>query len=120
MLTDKSTARNTFGERIPLATVEASDTVVKGDTTYYIYETLQQGSPNIQDRSRDTFRRGLCVTAVRPGESGTPYLYTLAFACPEKTWATLEGGFKKGIESFELIPTGSSFIPPDKNPWAFI
>lgn len=112
-------SRNTQGQRVPLATVESIEAVQRGGQTYYVYETLQQGSPNLYDTSRDTYRVGLCVTGARPGLEGTPFLYTLALSAPSKAWPKLEAGFKSAVDSFELLPTGKDYVPPDKDPWLF-
>lgn len=112
-------SRNTQGVRVPLATVESIEAVQRDGGTYYVYETLQQGSPNLFDTSKDTYRVGLCVTAARPGLDGTPFLYTLSVSAPGKAWPKLEGGFKGAVDSFKLLPTGASYVPPDKDPWLF-
>ena len=112
-------SRNSQGQRVPLASLESIETVKKDGSTYYVYETLQSGSPTVYDASRDTYRVGLCVTATRPGQDGTPYLYTLAASAPSKAWPKLEAGFKDTVDSFKLLPTGKDYIPPDKDPWLF-
>ena len=112
-------SRNSQGQRIPLASVESVEAVQRDGGTYYVYETLQQGSPNLYDSSKDTYRVGLCVTGMRPGLEGTPYLYTLSVSAPSKAWPKLEGGFKEAVNSFKLLPTGKDYVPPDKDPWLF-
>jgi hypothetical protein len=36
-----------------------------------------QGSPTITSRTKESFRHALAVTTYRPGQDGSPYLYTL-------------------------------------------
>eukprot|EP00892_Ulva_mutabilis_P004892 jgi/Ulvmu1/2775/UM140_0004.1 len=119
VLTDRSASRNTQGQRVPLASLESIDTVDRNGQKYYVYETVQQGSPNLYDASKDTQRVALCVTAARPGLTGTQYLYTLALSAPGKAWSKLESGFKETAESFQLLPPGKGYVPPDKDPWLF-
>lgn len=69
--------------------------------------------------SVESFRHALAVTAVRPGLNGSPYLYTLNLACPDEAWEDLEPYFQKSVDSFRLVETTSSYVPPDKDPWLF-
>jgi hypothetical protein len=109
--------RNYAGQKLPVAAVEAAETVAHDGVTYYVYETAQQGSPTLYDMSSTTLRVGKCVTAVRPGLSGTPYLYTLALTCPSPKYPELEAPFRDCAESFRLLPPDDSYIAPDKDPW---
>lgn len=108
--------RNYAGQKIPVANVESTQTVERDGVKYYIYETLQTGSPTLFDPSKNTMRVGLSVTAARPGLEGT-FLYTLSLACPSVLWDDLEGGFKSCIDSFTLLPPTDRYVPPDKDPW---
>jgi hypothetical protein len=109
--------RNYEGKKLPVANVETAQTVEKGGVRYYIYETLQTGSPTLFDPSKNTMRVGLSVTGARPGLEGTQYLYTLSLACPSTLWEDLEGSFRECIDSFALLPPTDKYVPPDKDPW---
>ena len=78
-----------------------------------------QGSPTGYDRTKETFRRTVSITGIRPGLSGQPYLYTLSLACPEDSWPVLGPLFEQSVESFRLLPTGREYVPPDKDWWRF-
>jgi hypothetical protein len=110
-------ARNERGERVPLANVESTEVLDRGGVPYYVYEISQRGSPNLFDPRKDTFRRGLCVTVARRGQGGSPYLFTLALACPSTAWEELQRGYLEAVESFELLTPGRKYVPPDKDPW---
>jgi hypothetical protein len=110
-------AHNEKGDRIPLASVESTDVLDHRGVPYYVYEVSQRGSPNIFDPRKDTFRRGLCVTGVRRGQGGSPFLFTLALSCPSVAWDDLRRGYQEAVESFELTPPGKKYVPPDKDPW---
>ena len=57
---------------------------------------LVQGSPNLVNQGKETYRHGLAVTAMRPGRNdGVPYLYTLNLAAPQDAWDYLEPMFRK-------------------------
>lgn len=110
--------RNYAGQKLPIANVESSSEVERDGVKYYVYETLQTGSPTLFDPSKNTLRVGLSVTATRPGlEEGSQYLYTLSLACPSGLWDEMEGGFRSCIDSFTLLPPTSGYVPPDKDPW---
>lgn len=111
--------RNYAGQKLPVANVESAKTVERDGVTYYIYETVQAGSPTMFDKSKNTTRVGLSVTATRPGLEGTDFLYTLSLACPSVLWDDVQGGFKNCIDSFTLLPPTESYVPPDKDPWNF-
>jgi hypothetical protein len=113
-------ARNTRGQRVPLATVDHVTLSDREGVPYYVYEATQQGSPNLFDRSKDTYRKSLSVTVARLGETGTPFLYTLALTCPSTAWPELEAVFRQAVESFVLLPPGRGYVPPDKDPWMFL
>lgn len=126
VLVDRSTARVTSGQRVALNSVESAKVIKKaasstddGVTDYFMYEHISQGSPNLLSRSKETYRHSLAVTTTRPGLNGTLYLYTLNFSCPQELWDELESGFEAGIESFALLPPGSSYVAPDQEPWRF-
>jgi hypothetical protein len=116
---DAVQSRNNQGQRVPLASVETASISDRSGVPYYVYEAVQQGSPTYSDASRDTYRQSLCVTAARNGLDGSPFLYTLALACPSELWPELEEGFNKAVQSFELLQPGRKYIPPDKDPWLF-
>jgi hypothetical protein len=71
------------------------------------------------EQSKETYRHALAVTTTRPGMDGSPYLYTLNMSCRQEMWADLEPLFKQCINSFRLLETTNSYIPPDKDPWLF-
>lgn len=101
--------------------MENAQTVERDGVKYYVYETVQAGSPTVYDPSKNTARVGLSVTAARPGiEEGSNFLYTLSLACPSVLWDDVQGGFKSCIESFALLPPTDSYVPPDKDPWNFL
>lgn len=55
-----------------------------------------QGSPNLANSGKETYRRALAVTATRAGlQDGVQYLYTLNLACPQDLWEDLEPVFKQ-------------------------
>ena len=55
-----------------------------------------QGSPNLANSGKETYRRALAVTATRAGlQDGVEYLYTLNLACPQDLWEDLEPVFKQ-------------------------
>ena len=113
--------RNYAGQKLPVASVENARTVEKDGVKYYMYETVQSGSPTLYDPSKNTVRLGLSVTAARPGmEEGSNYLYTLSVACPNVLWDDVQDGFRSCIDSFSMLPPTDSYIPPDKDPWKFI
>jgi hypothetical protein len=59
------------------------------------------------------------IGLLSAGLDGTPYLYTLALACPSVSWDDMKEGFQKAVDSFELLPPGKGYVPPDKDPWLF-
>lgn len=56
---------------------------------------------------------------MRPGENGTPFLYTLNMSCPQDLWEDAQGGFARGVASFKLLQPGPNYVAPDKQPWRF-
>ena len=78
-----------------------------------------QGSPTPDDQRKETYRHSLAVTAWRPGLGGTPYLYTLNLACPEREWADMQPVFAATVDSFELLTPSRRYVAPDKDPWLF-
>ncbi len=73
-----------------------------------------QGSPNMSDQRKETYRHALSATSVRPGLDGTPYLYTLNLSCRQDMWSDLEPLFQQSIDSFDMLATTDRYIPPDK------
>ena len=65
-----------------------------------------QGSPNIQNPDNQPRRRAIAVTAMRPGLSGEPYLYTLNMVCPEAYWDVLGPVYQQAAQSFRLAAPG--------------
>ena len=61
-----------------------------------------QGSPNMQNPSKETFRHAIAVTAWRLGQQGTPYLYTLNLSCPDDTWGQFGELYRQAAETFKL------------------
>lgn len=119
VLIDRSTARITSGQRVSLNSVEDATAVEKDGVTYYMYEHVSQGSPNLLSSSRETYRHAMAVTASRPGLDGTPYLYTLNLSCPQEKWAELEPGYRAAVASFTLATPGKDYVAPDQDPWRF-
>ncbi|GAX79956.1 hypothetical protein CEUSTIGMA_g7395.t1 [Chlamydomonas eustigma] len=119
VLIDRSTSRVSSGQRIALYDVEDVYKDDRDGKAYFVYEHLSQGSPTAAQQAKETFRHALAVTATRPGMDGTPYLYTLNLSCRQEMWDELLPVFKKSVESFKLLPTTDSYVPPDKNPWLF-
>lgn len=67
-----------------------------------------QGSPNLANPGKETYRRALSVTSTRTGlNDGVEYLYTLNLACPQDLWDDLQPVFKQVNPN--LLPTGLSF-----------
>ncbi|GAB4815892.1 hypothetical protein N2152v2_002938 [Parachlorella kessleri] len=100
VLIDRSTGRLTSGQRVSLNSVEAVEEREQEGVRYILYEHVSQGSPTISNRSRETYRHALAVTAMRPGIEGTPFLYTLNLSCPNELWDGLEVPFRRAVESF--------------------
>ncbi|KAG1664636.1 hypothetical protein FOA52_011773 [Chlamydomonas sp. UWO 241] len=120
VLIDRSTTRTTNGQRFALNDVESAAKVERPDGPYFVYEHLSQGSPTmIESKSKETYRHALAVSAVRPGNDGTPYIYTLNLSCREEQWDELRPLFEAAIDRFKLLPTTKQYIPPDQNPWLF-
>lgn len=112
--------RNAAGQRIPIAAIEASSSEDRAGHPYFVYETLQQGSTNVFDTRRETYRQALSVTTERPGK-GQSFLYTLNLSAPSAAWPEVREGFQRAVESFTLLDTAKSkkYVPPDKDPWLF-
>lgn len=64
-----------------------------------------QGSPSIMNRENAPRRRAIAVTAMRPGLSGEPYLYTFNLSCPEDAWDVLGPLYEQAAQSFRLTAT---------------
>jgi len=119
VLIDRSTARISSGQRVSLNSVEAVQTVDKGGRSYILYEHVSRGSPTLTDPGKETYRHAFSMTAVRNGQDGTPYLYTLTVQSPQALWADVEAKFKETALSFELIPETRDYVAPDRDPWRF-
>eukprot|EP00955_Chlamydomonas_euryale_P017775 189838-Chlamydomonas_euryale.AAC.2 len=122
VLIDRSTSRTTNGQRYALNDIESAARVERDGIPYFVYEHLTQvreGSPTMVERSKETYRHALAVSAVRPAMDGTPYIYTLNMSCRQDQWDDLAPLFEESIKDFQLIPTTDQYIPPDKNPWLF-
>lgn len=119
VLTDRSTYRTTTGQRTSLNDIENVRLEERDGQKFWVYEHVTQGSPTPQNTSRETYRHAWTATTYRPGMDGTPYLYTLNLACPQELWDDLEPVFKHALATFQLTPTSSEYVPPDKDPWRF-
>ena len=64
---------------------------------------LWQGSPNLLNAEKETYRKAVAVTAWRPGLKNTPYLFTLNLACPEEKWDTMGPLYAHAADSFRLV-----------------
>ena len=96
VLADRSTSRVSAGQRVALNTVEDAAADQRDGQTYWVYDHISQGSPNLLSPERETYRRAAAVTAVREGRNDhVPYLYTLNFACPSEIWDDMEPMFRK-------------------------
>jgi hypothetical protein len=113
-------ARNTQGQRVPLATTEAAVLEDRNGVPYFVYDASQRGSPSLFDPSRETTRPSVNVTTARPGqEPGSQYMYTLSLSCPGILWPEVEEAFRATAASFHLLEPGRGYVPPDKDPWVF-
>lgn len=120
VLIDKSTARVTTGQRVSLNTVEDAKTVGKSGHTYWIYEHISQGSPNLRSAAQESYRHSLAVTTERSGiEEGSTYLFSLNMSCPQDLWEDLEEPFKEAVDSFTLLDPTDAYVAPDQDPWRF-
>lgn len=119
VLIDRSTARVTNGQRVALNDVEEAHVEDRQGGRVFVYEHLSQGSPTPLERSKETYRHALAVTAVRPGMDGTPYLFTLNLSCRQEMWDDLQPVFQRCVDSFKLDTPSAAYIPPDQNPWLF-
>ena len=85
VLADRSAARNTQGQRVPLATLQTVDAKTRGGQTYWVYETTQQvgrrvdGEEGLREfgggrRSTVTtsFTRAGIAQSVRPQQRHVP------------------------------------------------
>ena len=70
-----------------------------------------QGSPNMANPNKETFRHAISVTAWRAGLKGTPYLYTLQLSCPDEAWDRYGPMYEQAAESFKLLDP-SKVRPP--------
>ena len=85
--------------------------VSKGSQTCTLICCTMQGSPNMANPNKETFRHAISVTAWRPGLKGTPYLYTLNLSCPDEAWDKYGQLYQQAAESFKLLDP-SKVDPP--------
>lgn len=111
ILTERSTARVTSGQRIALASVEDSELVELDGSTYYWYEYVSQGAPTAMNPSAETYRRSIASTSERDG-----YVYTFSLSAPDESWDVYVDGFLKARDSFRLLEPGRSYVAPDQWP----
>eukprot|EP00466_Bigelowiella_natans_P013029 jgi/Bigna1/87412/estExt_fgenesh1_pg.C_200050 len=90
-------------------------------TFYFQYEHLEPGK--IVRAAQSEGRHNLAVTAARPGQDGSLYLFSLNMGCPEPLWDDLKTAFYEAANSFRIDPlqsVSSEYVPPDKDPWAIL
>ncbi|XP_057819465.2 psbP domain-containing protein 5, chloroplastic isoform X2 [Cryptomeria japonica] len=81
VLSDKSTARLTTGQRVQeTSIIDAHGGKVDGEP-YWYYEYIVQKSPTLAAQTTDVFRHSLAVTAERDG-----YLYSLNASALNSSW----------------------------------
>jgi hypothetical protein len=114
VLTDKSTARMTTGQRVAEISILDAKTEEKDGVRYWYYEYLEQKSPTVRERSLDVYRHSTAVTAEREG-----YLYSLNTSTSGERWKLFEPMLKESVESFRLEPPTAEYVPPYKDPWRF-
>ncbi|CAM6101254.1 unnamed protein product [Calypogeia fissa] len=114
VLTDKSTARMTTGQRVAEISILETKTEEKDGVRYWYYEYMVQKSPTIKERSLDVYRHSTAVTAEREG-----YLYSLNASTSGKRWQFFEPMLKEAVDSFRLDAPTTEYVPPYKDPWRF-
>lgn len=112
VLSDKSTARVTTGERVTeKSVINVHSDKVDGEP-YWYYEYIAQKSPTTSVQQSDVFRHSLAVTVEREG-----YLYSLNASALSPSWNTMEPLLRETISSFRLTPPTQNYVPPYKDPW---
>lgn len=112
VLSDKSTARVSTGERVAeKSVINAHSDKVAGEP-YWYYEYIAQKSPTASGQQRDVFRHSLAVTAEREG-----YLYSLNASALSPSWNIMEPLLRETISSFRFTPPTQNYVPPYKDPW---
>ncbi|KAK9829939.1 hypothetical protein WJX72_008758 [[Myrmecia] bisecta] len=119
VLTDRSTARITTGQRVSLNLVENATQEDREGTRYWVFEHISQGSPTLLNKEKESYRHAIAATSWRKGNNGVPYLYTVNMACPEELWPELEPMFQQAIASFRLTTPTREYVAPDEQPWRF-
>lgn len=69
-------------------------------------KTFLQGSPNMANPNKETYRHSVSVTAWRPGLKGTPFLYTLNLSCPDENWGMYGDLYEQAAATFKLNEPG--------------
>eukprot|EP00471_Norrisiella_sphaerica_P004745 CAMPEP_0184490088 /NCGR_PEP_ID=MMETSP0113_2-20130426/17126_1 /TAXON_ID=91329 /ORGANISM="Norrisiella sphaerica, Strain BC52" /LENGTH=364 /DNA_ID=CAMNT_0026873837 /DNA_START=270 /DNA_END=1364 /DNA_ORIENTATION=- len=90
-------------------------------TFYFQYEHLEPGA--VRRGAQSEGRHNLAVTAARPGQDGSLYLFSLNMGCPEPLWDELSPLLYEAANSFRIDPLQSvspQYVPPDKDPWAIL
>jgi len=90
-------------------------------TFYFQYEHLEPGK--ISKGMEPEGRHNLAVTAARPGQDGSLYMFSLNMGCPEKLWEEMKPALYEAANSFRVDPLQSvapEYVPPDKDPWAIL
>ena len=65
-----------------------------------------QGSPNMANPKKETFRHAIAVTGWRSGLKGTPFLYTLNLSCPDENWGKYGEMLQQAAATFKLNDPG--------------
>lgn len=113
-LTDKTSPRMTSVQKLQESAITEVFELTKDGTRYFYFEFLNSKSPTFIDGSKDVFRHSLAVSVEREG-----YLYTLSVSALDSRWELFEDVVKATVDSFRLLPTTSSYVPPWKDPWRF-
>lgn len=114
VLADRSPAKSSPGQRVPASDIEKLEEREEDGTTYMVYEHVAQGSPNLIDKSAETYKRAVASTAERDG-----YFYTFNITAPGVYWDDVGPRLYESALSFRLLQPRRSFVPPDKQPWRF-
>lgn len=69
-----------------------------------------QGSPNMANPKKETFRHAIAVTGWRSGLKGTPFLYTLNLSCPDENWDKYGGMLQQAAATFKLNDPGKVIL----------
>lgn len=114
VLSDKSTARMTSGQRIAeIAILDAHTETIDG-VRYWYYEYLTQKSPTDSAFLADVYRHSVAATAEREG-----YLYSVNASALDTAWDSVGSAFRQTVSSFHLTPPTNEYVPPYKDPWRF-